>query len=158
MRRRGPVPAEKEDREGDNPALSDVIERNIRTIIRLRLKAARERGAQDRITDTITSFLGSMVFNGLRLCTFRVVWPLGSSQERTFWRASIRRIPARTLDNDRCAAIFGAMEKVGFARTVRMRAHGLGVNDFGVHGSRTDRSPVSPCEKRSVIAPNNCWS
>jgi uncharacterized membrane protein len=62
MRRSRPVPAEKEDHEEDNPALSDVIERNIRTIIRLRLKAARERGAEERIADTITSFSGSMVF------------------------------------------------------------------------------------------------
>ena len=32
---------EKEDHEKDNPALSKVIERNIRTIIHLRTKAAR---------------------------------------------------------------------------------------------------------------------
>lgn len=48
--------------EADNPLLSKVIERNIRTIIRLRLKAARERGLQDRISDTITTFSGQMVF------------------------------------------------------------------------------------------------
>jgi uncharacterized membrane protein len=48
--------------EADNPLLSKVIERNIRTIIRLRLKAARGRGLQDRISDTITTFSGQMAF------------------------------------------------------------------------------------------------
>ncbi len=51
-----------EDHAKDNPALSDVIERNIRTIIHLRLKAASERNLQDRIADTVTSFSGRMVF------------------------------------------------------------------------------------------------
>lgn len=44
------------------------------------------------------------------------------------------------------------MEKVGFARTVRIRAHGLGVNDFGVHGSRTDRSPLLPLGEAQCLA------
>ncbi len=48
--------------EADNPLLSKVIERNIRTIIRLRLKAARARGLQDQISDGITKFSGQMVF------------------------------------------------------------------------------------------------
>ena len=39
---------EKEEHEKDNPALSKVIERNIRTIIHLRSKAARERSPQAR--------------------------------------------------------------------------------------------------------------
>jgi hypothetical protein len=42
---------ETTDNAEDNPALSKVVERNIRTIIRLRLEAARERGLQDRIAD-----------------------------------------------------------------------------------------------------------
>jgi len=50
------------DFEDDNPALSKVIERNIRTIIRLRLKAANKRNLQDRIADVITSFSGRIVF------------------------------------------------------------------------------------------------
>lgn len=50
------------DYEQDNPALSKVIERNIRTIIRLRLKAANKRNLQDRIADVITSFSGRIVF------------------------------------------------------------------------------------------------
>ena len=42
-----------EDDAQDNPALSKVIERNIRTIIQLRLKASHDRGLQDRAADTI---------------------------------------------------------------------------------------------------------
>ena len=57
-----PNQKEKEDQEKDNPALSKVIERNIRTIIHLRTKAERERSPQDRIADTITTFSGRMVF------------------------------------------------------------------------------------------------
>jgi hypothetical protein len=39
---------EKEEHDKDNPALSKVIERNIRTSIHLRTKAARERSLQVR--------------------------------------------------------------------------------------------------------------
>ena len=53
---------EKTDHAGDNPALSAVVERNIRTIVRLRLKADRERNLQDRIADGITTVSGRMVF------------------------------------------------------------------------------------------------
>lgn len=53
---------EQDSPGNDNPALSKVIERNIRTIIHLRTKAARERGLQDRIADAITSFSGRMIF------------------------------------------------------------------------------------------------
>src|ERR1041385_155286 len=59
----------------DNPALSRVIERNIRTIIRLRLKASRDRGLQDRTADAITSFSGSMVFIYLHVAWF-LIWVL----------------------------------------------------------------------------------
>jgi len=52
----------KEDHAEDNPALCNVIERNIRTIVHLRMRAARERNLQDRIADAITSFSGRMVF------------------------------------------------------------------------------------------------
>jgi uncharacterized membrane protein len=51
-----------EDHAEDNPALNKVIERNIRTIIRLRQKADRERSVHDHIADTITSFSGRMGF------------------------------------------------------------------------------------------------
>ena len=53
---------ETADNAEDNPALSNVIERNIRTIIGLRLTADHERSLQDRIADGITSFSGRMVF------------------------------------------------------------------------------------------------
>jgi uncharacterized membrane protein len=46
----------------DNPALSNVIQRNIRKIIDVRQKAAREQGLQDRIANGMTSFSGSMGF------------------------------------------------------------------------------------------------
>jgi uncharacterized membrane protein len=42
--------------------LSHVIERNIRTITRLRLHTAQERTVQDRLAGAITSFSGSMLF------------------------------------------------------------------------------------------------
>jgi uncharacterized membrane protein len=57
-----PTSDEKADHAGDNPALSAVVERNIRTIVRLRLKADRERNLQDRIADAITTVSGRMVF------------------------------------------------------------------------------------------------
>src|SRR5574339_913687 len=53
---------EKQDHEKDDPALNKVIERNIRTIIHLRTRAARERSLQNRIADAITSFSGRMIF------------------------------------------------------------------------------------------------
>lgn len=56
----------------DNPALSKVIERNIRTIIHLRTKAAQQRGLQDRIADAITSFSGRMIFAYVHIVWFGV--------------------------------------------------------------------------------------
>ena len=55
-------PEEKEEHTGDNPALANVVERNIRTIIQIRLKTARERSLQDRIADAITAYSGRMLF------------------------------------------------------------------------------------------------
>jgi uncharacterized membrane protein len=63
---------EQADHAGDNPALSDVIERNIRTIIDLRLKAARARSVQDRLADAITAFSGRMVFVYVHIVWFGV--------------------------------------------------------------------------------------
>jgi uncharacterized membrane protein len=60
------------DPKQDNPALSNVIERNIRTIIRLRQKAADERKLQDRIADAITSFSGCMVFVYVHIIWFGI--------------------------------------------------------------------------------------
>ena len=56
--------------EQDNPALSKVIERNIRTIIHLRTKAADQRGVQDRIADGITAFSGRMIFAYVHIVWF----------------------------------------------------------------------------------------
>jgi len=62
----------EEDHEQDNPALSNVIERNIRTIIQLRQKAADERSLQDRIADAITFFSGHMLFVYVHIVWFGV--------------------------------------------------------------------------------------
>ncbi len=70
MQQSRPHQIETEDDAQDNPALSRVIERNIRTILRLRLKAATERGLQDRIADVITSFSGRMIFAYVHLLWF----------------------------------------------------------------------------------------
>ena len=63
---------ESTDNAEDNPALSNVIERNIRTFIRLRQKAASERGLQEKIADVITSFSGRMIFAYLHIVWFGV--------------------------------------------------------------------------------------
>ena len=63
---------EQADHAEDNPALSQVIERNIRTIIQLRLRAARERSVQDRLADAITTFSGRMVFAYVHIVWFGV--------------------------------------------------------------------------------------
>jgi uncharacterized membrane protein len=46
----------------DNPTLSDVVERNIRTILKLRARSALNRTFQERLADGITSFSGRMSF------------------------------------------------------------------------------------------------
>ena len=63
---------EIEDSENDNPALSKVIERNIRTIIHLRTKASEERNLQGRIADAITSFSGRMIFAYVHILWFGI--------------------------------------------------------------------------------------
>jgi len=63
---------EEAGHEKDNPALSHVIERNIRTIIHLRTRAARERSLQSRIADAITSFSGRMIFAYVHILWFGV--------------------------------------------------------------------------------------
>jgi uncharacterized membrane protein len=61
------------DHKEDNPALSSVIQRNIRKIIQVRLKAARDQGIQDRIANGMTGFSGSMAFFYLHIVWF-CVW------------------------------------------------------------------------------------
>jgi len=63
---------EKEDQIKDNPALSKVIERNIRTIIHLRTKAASERDMQGRVADVITDFSGRRVFAYIHIVWFGI--------------------------------------------------------------------------------------
>lgn len=55
--------------EAENPMLCDVIERNIRTIIDLRHKAANRRDLEARVSDIITDVSGRMIF-----VYFHVVW------------------------------------------------------------------------------------
>lgn len=55
---------------GANTALSATIERYIRTIINLRLQAARQRTLQDRIADAITGFSGRMLFVYVHIAWF----------------------------------------------------------------------------------------
>jgi uncharacterized membrane protein len=59
----------------NNPALADVIERDIRTIVRLRQKAARARSLQDRTADAVTAFSGRMLFVYVHVAWF-AVWIL----------------------------------------------------------------------------------
>lgn len=62
----------------DNPALSQVIERNIRTIFALREKAIRSRSLQNRVANAITTFSGGMTFVYAHLTWFSV-WILLNS-------------------------------------------------------------------------------
>jgi len=54
----------------DNPNLSDVVERNIRTILRLRAHSSMERSFQERLADGITGFSGRMLFIYLHAAWF----------------------------------------------------------------------------------------
>src|SRR5687767_3955667 len=72
MQQSQPDRTEKEDHDKDNPALSKVIERNIRTIIHLRTKAARERSLQSRIADALTFFSGRMIFAYVHIIWFGI--------------------------------------------------------------------------------------
>jgi uncharacterized membrane protein len=63
---------ETADNIEDNPALSNVIEQNIETMLKLRVKAAKERNLQDRIADAITSFSGRMIFAYVHIVWFGV--------------------------------------------------------------------------------------
>lgn len=52
-----------------NPTLSNVVENNIRTLLRLRAQRSRERNLQDRLADGITYLSGRM-----RFVYFHVIW------------------------------------------------------------------------------------
>jgi uncharacterized membrane protein len=70
MQQRQPNQAGHADHADDNPALSNVIERNIRTIINLRLEAANARSVQDRLADAVTAVSGRMLFVYLHIAWF----------------------------------------------------------------------------------------
>lgn len=61
--------------ESKNHALNLVIERNLRKMIYLRMKAQRERGMHERIADQITWFSGRMLFVYMHVVWF-LVWIL----------------------------------------------------------------------------------
>ena len=66
---------EAEEHKEDNPALSNIIERNIRKIIQLRLKTARDQSLQERIANAMTAYSGSMLFFYVHIVWF-CVWIL----------------------------------------------------------------------------------
>ena len=61
---------EIEEHKDDNPALSNVIQRNIRKIIHIRQKAVSEQSLQDRIANGMTYFSGSMGFFYVHIAWF----------------------------------------------------------------------------------------
>jgi len=61
------------DHKDDNPGISNVIQKNIRKIIQVRLKSAREKSRQDRIATGMTSFSGSMLFFYIHVAWF-CIW------------------------------------------------------------------------------------
>lgn len=56
--------------EPSNPALSDVVERNTRTILRLRATLSANRRLQDRIADAITAISGRLAFVYIHMLWF----------------------------------------------------------------------------------------
>ena len=85
---------EQEDHADDNPALSQVIEWNIRTIIQLRLKAARARSVQDHLADAITVFSGRMVCVYVYIVWFGV-WLVLNTR-----RVGVRPFDEESIDQD----------------------------------------------------------
>jgi uncharacterized membrane protein len=69
---------ELDDHKEDNPALSNIIQRNIRKILQVRQRASQDQSLQDRIANTMTSFSGSMVFFYVHILWF-LIWFLLNS-------------------------------------------------------------------------------
>ncbi len=69
---------ETEQNHHQIPTLSRAIDRYIRTIIDIRLKAADQRGPEDRIADGVTAFSGRMLFVYVSIVWFGV-WILLNS-------------------------------------------------------------------------------
>lgn len=61
-----------------NPTANRAIERYIRTIVHMRLKAARERSPEQRLADTVTSLSGRMAFVYIHIVWFSI-WILLNS-------------------------------------------------------------------------------
>jgi len=61
---------QNESGEQTNPTVNKAIERYIRTIVHMRLKAARERTPEQRLADAITSFSGRMAFVYIHIVWF----------------------------------------------------------------------------------------
>lgn len=64
---------EIDDHKDDNPALSNITQRNIRKIIQVRQSANQNQSLQDRIADAMTHFSGSMAFFYVHILWF-LVW------------------------------------------------------------------------------------
>jgi uncharacterized membrane protein len=64
--------------EETNPTVNKAIERYIRTIVHMRLKAARQRTPEQRLADAITSLSGRMTFVYIHIVWF-IVWILLNS-------------------------------------------------------------------------------
>lgn len=67
----------KTSRKTSKP-LNRAIERYIRTIVHMRMKAARQRSTSQRIADVVTSFSGTMIFVYIHIIWFSV-WILLNS-------------------------------------------------------------------------------
>ncbi len=75
MQRSRSIAMDSDSGDKDSPALSQVIERNIRTELQLRANAMRERSLQDRLADIITAFSGRMEFVYFHIAWF-AIWIL----------------------------------------------------------------------------------
>jgi uncharacterized membrane protein len=60
------------EHKDDNPALSNVIQRNIRKIINVRQKSVRNQSFQDRLANAMTAYSGSMLFFYVHIVWFSV--------------------------------------------------------------------------------------
>jgi len=69
---------ESDTERGTSPMVNRAIEKYIRTIVHMRLKAARERTPEQRLADVVTSFSGRMAFVYIHIVWFSV-WILLNS-------------------------------------------------------------------------------
>ena len=69
---------ESDTERGSNPTVNQAIEKYIRTIVHMRMKAARERTPEQRLADAVTSFSGRMAFVYIHIVWFSI-WILLNS-------------------------------------------------------------------------------